>query len=66
MKDVRAKVVEFLVGNCEAYFGHYCEKRGIDEKDWGGIDAVEAVLFVAERLQGDNNWLLDKLAETED
>jgi hypothetical protein len=30
------------------------------------IDPVDLMLFICARMQTDNNWLVDKLAETEE
>mmetsp|Transcript_4325 Transcript_4325/g.4092 ORF Transcript_4325/g.4092 Transcript_4325/m.4092 type:complete len:157 (+) Transcript_4325:859-1329(+) len=50
----------------ETYFRSYCEDLGINDDKVYLIDPIDAILFISDRMQSDNNWLVDKLAEAEE
>jgi hypothetical protein len=47
-----------------AYLKSYCQERGITEEKVG--DSIDLFVYISQRLQSDNNWLVDKLAEVEE
>ena len=36
------------------------------EDTLGSVDAIDLICYVCQRMQSDNNWLVDKLAEVEE
>ena len=60
--QIRDKIVPEMRDNHSNYYVAYLEERGLNK---GGkmFDPTDLVLYVAHRLQQDNDWLVDQLAK---
>lgn len=61
--DLHQRVLTFVQERYSAYLTSYCNDHGLNARQ---VDPVELLFYISSRLTGDNNWLVDKLAEVED
>ena len=64
MQVVRDRIVQTVQAHHASYFKAYLNERCLQQPN-ENLDAVELSLYVCKRLQGDNDWLVDKLAQVE-
>ena len=61
--DLHQRVMLFVQERHQAYVTSYCSDHQLTLRQ---IDPVELLIYIVSKLQGDNHWLVDKLAEAQD
>eukprot|EP00347_Sterkiella_histriomuscorum_P014266 403361539 len=62
--DMKTRIFNFVQEKNQNYINAYCQDQGgISQMQ---IDPVELLFYIVQKMEGDNNWLVDKLAESED
>ena len=61
---MKNRIFSFVKEKNSNYIDGYCkEQNGLSPSQ---IDPIELLIYIIERIEGDNNWLVDKLAELEE
>ena len=63
MQVIRERVLQTSKTHHASYFRAYINDKGLQQT--GQLDPIDLSLYVCKRLQGDNDWLVDKLAQVE-
>lgn len=58
--DLRMRIFAFVQEKNQNYINSFCADNNINTTQ---IDPIELLFYICSRLEGDNNWLVDKLAE---
>ena len=64
MELVRDRILKTVQARHASYFKAYLSEKGLTTPGQM-FDPIDLVLYVSTRLQSDNDWLVDKLAQLE-
>ena len=64
--DLKTRIFSYVheKKNANNYVSAYCNDQGVVNQSQ--IDPVDLLIYICQRMEHDNNWLVDKLAETQE
>ncbi|CDW82540.1 UNKNOWN [Stylonychia lemnae] len=61
--DLRMRVFAYVQEKNQNYINAFCADHNVNTTQ---IDPIELIFYICQRMEGDNNWLVDKLAEVQE